>query len=190
MRFLKYLATALIILTAIMANAQDIIEITANGRVMTATLADSDAAREFMTKLENNPVTVTMNDYGGFEKVGDLPWSLPASNSQITTSAGDIMLYQGHSIVIFYGSNSWAYTPLGRIDGASASEIRDFLSGNSIEVTFSRKGQSGIDDIAVDADRAPGVYNLQGHKISLSGQNISDLPKGIYIINGKKRLIK
>ncbi len=190
MRFLKHLVTAFIILTAIMSDAQDKIEITANGRAMTATFADSDAAREFMTKLESNPVTVTMNDYGGFEKVGDLPWSLPASNNQIPTSAGYIMLYLGHCMVIFYGSNSWAYTPLGRIDGASDSEIRDFLSGNSIKVTFSKEGQSAIDDIAADIGISPEVYNLQGRKISLAGRKISDLPKGIYIIDGKKRLIR
>lgn len=173
-----------------MANAQNKIDITVNGRTMTATLADTEAAKQLFSRLDNGTLTVRMNDYGGFEKVGDLPWALPISNRQITTSAGDIMLYQGDNIVIFYGSNSWSYTPLGRIDGASASEIRNFLSGSSINATFSRHDQSGIDGIAADADKAPEIYTLQGHKINLAGRKISDLPKGIYIINGKKQLIK
>ena len=173
-----------------MAYAQNKIDITANGRTMTATLADTVAARQLLARLGNGSVTVRMNDYGGFEKVGDLPWPLPTSDRQITTSAGDIMLYQGDNIVIFYGSNSWSYTPLGRIDGASASEIRNFLSGSSVNVTFSRQGQSEIDGITVDSDKAPEIYTPQGDKINLAGRKISDLPKGIYIINGKKQLIK
>ena len=179
-----------IIMTALMANAQSKIEITANGQTMTATLADTEAARQFLARLDNGTVTIRMNDYGGFEKVGDLPWSLPTSNRQITTTAGDIMLYQGDNIVIFYGSNSWSYTPLGRIDGASVSEIRDFLSGNSINVTFARQGQSGIDDITADTDKEPEINTLQGRRITLAGRKISDLPNGIYIINGKKQLLK
>ena len=190
MKILNHFVIIIVTLIALMANAQNKIEITANGQTMTATLADTEAARQLLTRLDNGPVTIRMNDYGGFEKVGSLPWSLPTSNRQITTTAGDIMLYQGDNIVIFYGSNSWSYTPLGRIDGAGVSEIRDFLSGNSINVTFAKQGQSGIDDITADTDKEPEIYTLQGRRISLAGRKISDLPKGIYIINGKKQLIK
>lgn len=190
MKFLNYTIAIVAVFSSLMANAQNSMEISVNGKTMTATLADTEAARQLKTKLESGPVTITMNDYGGFEKVGDLPWSLPTANRQITTSAGDIMLYQGRSIVIFYGSNSWAYTPLGRIDNASASEIRNFLSGSSIEVTLSKGGHSGIDDITADTNKEPEIYTLQGNKINLGGREISDLPKGIYIINGKKQLIK
>lgn len=173
-----------------MASAQVKIEITANGRTMTATLADTEAASKLKSLLGDGPVTVRMNDYGGFEKVGDLPWPLPTSNSQITTTAGDIMLYQGRSIVIFYGSNSWSYTPLGRIDGAGASEIRNFLSGSTLEVTFANEGQTGIADINADPVADHQVYTMQGQKITLGGRRISDLPKGLYIIDGKKHMIK
>ena len=175
---------------AIMANAQNKIDITVNGKTLTATLADTEAARRLEEKLADGAVTVDMEDYGGFEKVGDLPWSLPTSNRQITTSAGDIMLYQGHSIVIFYGSNSWSYTPLGRIDGATAAEIRDFLSGSAVDVTLSLKGQAGIDGISADTGKAPAIFTLQGRKIDLGNRKVSDLPKGIYIIDGKKQIIK
>ena len=178
------------IMITFMANAQNKLDITANGRTMTATLADTEAARQLLARLDNGPVTVSMNDYGGFEKVGALPWSLPTDNRQITTSAGDIMLYQGNNIVIFYGSNSWSYTPLGRIEGAGASEIRDFLSGSSLQVTLSKAGQTGLDGLTADCDADSGIYTLQGHKIDLAGRKLSDLPKGVYIINGKKQLIK
>lgn len=175
---------------AIMAKAQNEIEITVGGKSMTATLADTEAATQLKSRLENEPITVRMNDYGGFEKVGELPWPLPASDTRTTTSAGDIMLYQGRNIVIFYGSNSWAYTPLGRIEGAGASEIRDFLAGSSVDVTISIKGETAIDDISADPGKEPMIVTLQGHRIDLGGRKLSDLPKGIYIINGKKHLIK
>lgn len=135
---LNCFVTIVVTLTVIMANATNKIEIMANGRTMTATLADTEAARQLQSRLSNESVSVRMNDYGDFEKVGDLPWSLPTSDRQITTAAGDIMLYQGDNIVIFYGSNSWLYTPLGHID-ASASDIRNFLSGNSINVIISKQ---------------------------------------------------
>ena len=173
-----------------MANAQNKIEISANGHTMTATLADTEAARQLWTKLESGSITVRMNDYGGFEKVGDLPWSLPTSNTSITTSAGDIMLYQGRSIVIFYGSNSWSYTPLGKIDGAGASEIRNYLSGSPVSVTISRASQAGIDHVGVSTTHEPEIYTLQGSKVDLGTRKISDLPTGVYIVDGKKQFIK
>ena len=66
--------------------------------------------------LEEGPLTLNLADYGGFEKVGSLGTGLPASDSQTITKSGDIVLYNGDQIVIFYGSNSWSYTRLGRID--------------------------------------------------------------------------
>ena len=99
------------------------------------------------------------------------------------------MLYLGHDIVIFYGSNSWAYTPLGKIDGAGASEIREFLSGSSIDVTFSKE-QSGADGISADSSKHHDILTLQGQKADLGSRQLSDLPKGIYIIDGRKQIIK
>lgn len=87
-----------------------------NGQTFTASLENNEAVAAFVEILENAPVTIEMSDYSGFEKVGALGADLPASNSQITTQSGDIVLYQGNQIVIFYGSNSWSYTMIGRID--------------------------------------------------------------------------
>ena len=85
--------------------------------------------------MEQGPVTIAMSDYSGFEKVGPLGTSLPASNQQTTTQAGDIVLYQGNQIVIFYGSNSWSYTRLGHIGDLTGWE--EALGGGDVTVTFS-----------------------------------------------------
>lgn len=105
------------------------------GSVFTATLENNDAADTLADMLNTAPITISMNDYSGFEKVGSLGTNLPTSNSQTTTHAGDIVLYNGNQIVIFYGSNSWSYTRLGSIDDLSGWE--DALGGGDITVTFS-----------------------------------------------------
>ena len=93
-----------------------------NGSRFTATLENNKAADALEEMVQEEPVTVQMSDYAGFEKVGSLGTSLPASNRQTTTHAGDIVLYQGNQIVIFYGSNSWSYTRLGKIDDLTGWE--------------------------------------------------------------------
>ena len=103
--------------------------------VFEATLEHNQAADAFMEMMENGPVILTMRDYAGFEKVGSLGTNLPTSNSQTTTQAGDIVLYNGNQIVIFYGSNSWSYTRLGKIDDLSGWE--DALGNGEVTVTFS-----------------------------------------------------
>lgn len=98
----------------------------------TASLADNATAKAFAEKL---PLTIDMNDYGGFEKVGSLGFSLTTSDETITTQMGDLVLYNGNSIVVFYGSNSWSYTKLGKIDDISM--LQTALGNDSVEVTFS-----------------------------------------------------
>ena len=104
------------------------------GKHFTATLEDNKAADTLAEMMQEDPVTVQMSDYGGFEKVGDLGTELPTSNRQTTTQAGDIVLYQGNQIVIFYGSNSWSYTRLGRIDDLTGWETA--LGDGDATVTF------------------------------------------------------
>ena len=104
------------------------------GKHFTATLEDNKAADTLAEMMQEDPVTIQMSDYGGFEKVGDLGTELPTSNRQTTTQAGDIVLYQGNQIVIFYGSNSWSYTRLGRIDDLTGWETA--LGDGDATVTF------------------------------------------------------
>ena len=152
---------------------------------MTATLTDNEATRELTKLLEQGDITVRMNDYGGFEKVGALPQSFPTSNTQITTEPGDIMLYQGNQIVIFYGSNSWSYTRLGKIDGATVSSLRQFLGNGNITMTLSLQTSTGIEDVTADANKEEVIYDLNGCRITKK-----PLAPGIYIINGKKTIIR
>ena len=113
-------------------------KIEVNGSLFTATLADNAASDALADWVEEGPVTLELSDYAGFEKVGPLGRSLPASDSQTTTHAGDIVLYQGDQIVLFYGSNSWSYTRLGRIDDLTGWE--DALGGGDVSVTLSLEG--------------------------------------------------
>lgn len=106
-----------------------------NGQIFTASLENNEAVAAFVEILGNAPVTIEMSDYSGFEKVGALGADLPASNSQITTQSGDIVLYQGNQIVIFYGSNSWSYTMIGRIDDLTGLE--EALGDGNVTVVFS-----------------------------------------------------
>ena len=120
-----------------MASSQTKVLLKIGENTMTAILSVNEATRELMKLLEQGDITIRMSDYGSFEKVGALPQSLPTSNTQITTMPGDIMLYQGNQLVIFYGSNSWRYTPIGKIDGANVSNLRRFLGNGSITLTLS-----------------------------------------------------
>ena len=93
------------------------IQITSDGgnHKLTATLSDNSSATAFYELLEKGPVTIKMTDYGSFEKVGPLGTTLPRNDTQITTTAGDIILYQGNQITIYYDTNSWNFTRLGKV---------------------------------------------------------------------------
>lgn len=101
--------------------------ITIDGVTKSVTLVDNAAARALVARLQESPVTVTLNTSGGFEIWGVLGFSLPTSNEQITAQPGDVILYNGSNICLFYGSNSWSYTRLGHIDGLTEEELRTFL---------------------------------------------------------------
>lgn len=101
----------------------------------TATLESNAAVDALVDMMREAPVVVQMSDYSGFEKVGSLGTSLPTSNNQTTTKSGDIVLYNGNQIVLFYGSNSWSYTRLGSIDDLSGWE--DALGSGDVAVIFS-----------------------------------------------------
>lgn len=103
--------------------------------VFLATLEENEAVSALVEMMQENPVVIQMSDYSGFEKVGSLGTSLPASNSQTTTQTGDIVLYNGNQIVIFYGSNSWSYTRLGHIDDLTGWE--EALGRGDVTVIFS-----------------------------------------------------
>ena len=91
-----------------------------------------------LTELaKDKPLTIQMSMYGGFEQVGSLGTSLPRNDEQTTTQAGDIVLYSGDQIVVFYGSNSWAYTRLGHITDKTAAQMKDLLGNENVTIVIS-----------------------------------------------------
>lgn len=113
------------------------IYVTVNGETRTATLSDNASAVAFYTLLSEESITIEMHDYGGFEKVGPLGTEIVRSDEDITTTPGDIILYLGSNITIYYDVNSWDYTLLGHIDGATGENMREFLGEGNPSVTFS-----------------------------------------------------
>ena len=104
---------------------------------LTATLVDNSSATAFYELLKKGPLTVDMRDYGNFEKVGPLGTKLPRNDTQITTQAGDIILYQGNQITIYYDTNSWNFTRLGKVDGLTQAELKKILGKGDITAVFS-----------------------------------------------------
>ena len=104
---------------------------------LNATLADNSSATAFYELLKKGPLTVDMHDYGSFEKVGSLGTTLPRNDSQITTEAGDIILYQGNQITIYYDTNSWNFTRLGKVDGKTQAELKQILGKGDVTAVFS-----------------------------------------------------
>ncbi len=103
---------------------------------LAATLADNSSAMAFYELLEKGPVTIKMTDYGNFEKVGPLGTKLPRNDTQITTQAGDIILYQGNQITIYYDTNSWNFTRLGKVDEVTQAELKKILGKGDVTAVF------------------------------------------------------
>ena len=122
----------------------DKIQITVNGKTLPVALENNAATKALVEALRAASITYTARDYGGFEKVGALGRSLPASDSQITTQAGDVILYSGNQLVLFYGSNSWTYTRIGKMEYGSMDALKSFLKAGEgdIRVTLSLEPDS------------------------------------------------
>ena len=98
---------------------------------------DNGSVEALKELCRETPMTIKMSMYGGFEQVGSIGHSLPREDSQTTTQAGDIVLYSGNQIVVFYGSNSWAYTRLGHITDKSAADLEELLGNGDVTITIS-----------------------------------------------------
>ena len=163
--------------------------ITIDNHVLEVALVDNSATRALVKRLQEGNICYSSSSYGNFETVGNIGFSLPTSNSSITTQAGDVILYQGNQICIFYGSNSWSYTRLGRISNASETELRNLLSAGTVNVTLSLADDDATGIFSVNAESKPksskfrkGIYSLTGEKLAKAPQ------KGIYIEDGVKKV--
>ena len=111
------------------------LKITVGDHELLAAFEDNSSAREFRELLAQGPLTIEMKDYGGFEKVGPLGTTLTRSDTQITAQPGDVILYQGKQVTIYYGTNSWNFTRLARID--DPADLKTKLGDGTVQVTFS-----------------------------------------------------
>lgn len=111
------------------------LKITVGEQEFLAAFEDNSSAREFQELLAQGPLTVEMEDYGGFEKVGALGSTLTRNDQRITTQPGDVILYQGNQITIYYGTNTWSFTRLARITDLTG--LTEALGDDTVQVTFS-----------------------------------------------------
>ncbi len=115
----------------------DMIKIKVNNEVLEVKLEENEATKSLVKILKNGDISVDAKEYGGFEKVGDLGINLPRNDTKMTTSAGDIVLYQGNQISLFYNSNSWSYTKLGKVQNVTTEELKDVLGSGDVTLILS-----------------------------------------------------
>ena len=115
----------------------DEIIIKVNDRVLNVKLEDNTSAKAFAEKLKSGDITISAHDYGNFEKVGNLGFSLPTNDKNITTEAGDLILYQGNQITLYYDTNNWNFTKLGKVQNVLQNELKEILGSGNVELTFS-----------------------------------------------------
>ena len=118
------------------AESEQLLKIEVNGNTLYADFEDNSSAEALKEKLQAGSLTLEMEDYGGFEKVGDLPFSLPSNDENITTSAGDVILYQGNKLTIYYDTNTWSFTKVAKIRDADSS-LKSKLGEGSVTVKLS-----------------------------------------------------
>ncbi|MCR5636823.1 MAG: hypothetical protein K6F76_06590 [Clostridiales bacterium] len=113
-----------------------LLKIDANGTIFYAEFENNSSAEAFKKILAEKSITIHMIDYGGFEKVGDLPFELPKNDKSITTEPGDVILYQGNKLTIYYDTNTWSFTKIAKIRNVDGS-LRNLLGEGDITVTLS-----------------------------------------------------
>ena len=112
-----------------------------NKHTLTATLYDNSSSRALVELLQKGAVTIDMHDFSNFEKVGDLPVTLPRNDTPTNTDAGDLILYLGKRFVIYYDKNSWDFTPLGKVDGVTKAELKKILGEGNVTAVLTCSGQ-------------------------------------------------
>lgn len=115
----------------------DMIKIKVNNSILEVKLENNEATKNLVERLKKGDITVNAKEYGGFEKVGNLGFSLPRNDTNINTSAGDIVLYQGNQISLFYNSSSWSYTKLGKVQNISSKELKNILGSGDVTLVLS-----------------------------------------------------
>lgn len=116
---------------------KNILYIKANGHTLTASLTDNSTAKALAEELKKGDITYNAHDYGNMEKVGTLGVSLPENDEPVNTSAGDIIWYQGSSLVIYYDTNSWTFTRVGKIQNVTGEQLLEIFGSGDVTITLS-----------------------------------------------------
>ena len=153
-----------------------------NGKVLKILAAENSSADAFLDLLKSGDVPVEMHDYGSFEKVGPLGTTLPRNDEQITTEPGDVILYQGDQITIYYDVNNWSFTRLGKVQDLSQAELKDILGSGNVTVTFSlSEGRMEPESSKVLVV----IFSRTGHTKPLAEYITEDLNADLYEIEAK-----
>ena len=116
---------------------EKMLQMTIGGTAVRVNWENNRSVEALKALCESGPLTIQASMYGGFEQVWSIGARLPSDDAQITTAAGDVVLYSSNQIVVFYGSNSWAYTRLGRITDRNAAEMAALLGNGNVTITIS-----------------------------------------------------
>ncbi len=119
---------------------EDTMYIIIGEHTLTVKMADNSSAKALLALLKEQDITVHAHDYGSFEKVGALGTELPTNDTQITTQPGDVILYQGDQITVYYDTNSWSFTRLGKVQGVTAEELRAILGDGDVTMVLTLNG--------------------------------------------------
>ena len=164
------------------ANAQQKLYLTISGVTKMATMVNNSSTEALVAQLQQGNITYEAHDYGNFEKVGPLGYMFPENNEQITTVPGDLILYQGSNLCIYYDTNSWSFTRIGKLDNMSQADIKTWVNagGDNVSVTLSISEPTGINSVNSEEIKVKS-YTLRG-TLAQAGH------KGIVIQNGKKTI--
>ena len=153
-----------------------------NNSTMKVKLSDNAATKALVERLKEGTITYNAYDYGGFEKVGALGVSLPSNDTYITTEPGDIMLYTSNQLCIFFDSNSWEYSPIGKIEGMTKQQLKDAFGTGEVSITLSLDNSTSVASISANQTKSNSIY-------ALNGQKLAEVPaKGMYIEDGVKKV--
>ena len=167
---------------ALGANAQQKMYLTIGGVTKSATMVSNSSTEALVAQLQQGDITYEAHDYGNFEKVGQLGYTFPENNTQITTEPGDLILYQGSNLCIYYDTNSWDFTRIGKLDNMTQADIKTWVNagGGNVSVTLSASKPTGIRQVRTDESKSR-AYTLTG-SLAQAGQKV------IIIQNGKKQI--
>ena len=108
------------------------LQITVNDTPLRAKLEENSSAQALYEHIKAEPLTLHMHDYGNFEKVSELGFSLPTNDTMYTTQPGDIILYQGNELTFYYDTNTWEFTKVGVFQNVTQEYLMELFGEGDI----------------------------------------------------------